>query len=84
MNPVENEAVLAEALRQSDVPLELVDVSDKLPNLKRRPGMLDWVVSTKQGVFCRKPEDAHEESSVRKVPSLFAQPDLKALGIERW
>jgi multisite-specific tRNA:(cytosine-C5)-methyltransferase len=45
MNPVENEAVVADALRHfgPDV-LELIDVSDELPLLKRRPGLRSWKV----------------------------------------
>ncbi|KAF8804768.1 S-adenosyl-L-methionine-dependent methyltransferase [Phlegmacium glaucopus] len=41
LNPVENEAVIAEALRINPE-FELVDVSAKLPQLKRRPGLTTW------------------------------------------
>ena len=41
-NPVENEAVVAEILRQSRGCLELVDVADRLPGLKRRRGISTW------------------------------------------
>ncbi|KAG6873618.1 hypothetical protein C0995_013549 [Termitomyces sp. Mi166 len=41
LNPVENEAVLAAALK-SNPDFFLVDVSDKLPALKRRPGLTIW------------------------------------------
>ncbi|KAF8067658.1 cytosine-5--methyltransferase [Lyophyllum atratum] len=41
LNPVENEAVLAEALK-SNPEFYLVDVSSKLPALKRRPGLTSW------------------------------------------
>lgn len=44
LNPVENEAVVAEALRT--VPgFELVDVSESLPTLIRRPGLTHWLPS---------------------------------------
>jgi len=64
LNPVENEAVIAEALVLTrgifDLVLirrmwlifyrllgfELVDVSSKLPELKRRPGLADWRPTT--------------------------------------
>ena len=36
LNPIENEAVVAEILRRSSGCLELVDVSNSLPGLKRR------------------------------------------------
>ncbi|KAK2459717.1 hypothetical protein APHAL10511_008268 [Amanita phalloides] len=41
LNPVENEAVIAEALI-SDPDFQLVDVSEKYPDLKRRPGLTVW------------------------------------------
>ncbi|KAF9041355.1 S-adenosyl-L-methionine-dependent methyltransferase [Panaeolus papilionaceus] len=41
LNPVENEAVIAEALA-SNKEFELVDVSSQLPELKRRPGLTTW------------------------------------------
>ncbi|KAH9477926.1 Multisite-specific tRNA:(cytosine-C(5))-methyltransferase trm4b [Psilocybe cubensis] len=41
LNPVENEAVIAEALAANPA-FELVDVSSKLPELKRRPGLSTW------------------------------------------
>ncbi|KAJ6454578.1 cytosine-5--methyltransferase [Mycena sanguinolenta] len=41
LNPVENEAVVACALRNNP-DFRLVDVSDKLPALHRRPGLTSW------------------------------------------
>ncbi|TMW56363.1 hypothetical protein Poli38472_006373 [Pythium oligandrum] len=43
-NPIENEAVVAEILRWSNGALELVDVTNTLPLLKRRPGKSSWKV----------------------------------------
>ncbi|KAL4144589.1 hypothetical protein PRNP1_013718 [Phytophthora ramorum] len=43
-NPLENEAVVADLLRWSKGSLELVDVSNTLPLLKRRPGISTWKV----------------------------------------
>jgi len=45
LNPLENEAVVAELLRQSQGTLRIVDVSDKLEGLKRCSGLRDWVVA---------------------------------------
>lgn len=42
LNPVENEAVVAEALNNNH-DFELVDVTPKLPSLKRRPGLTSWI-----------------------------------------
>lgn len=44
MNPYENEAVLAEAVRRFSGKVVLVDTTKDLPNLKRQPGLLTWKV----------------------------------------
>ncbi|ESQ46146.1 hypothetical protein EUTSA_v10000050mg [Eutrema salsugineum] len=51
MNPIEDEAVVAEILRRCGDSVELVDVSDKLPELIRRPGLKTWKVRDKGGWF---------------------------------
>mmetsp|Transcript_16001 Transcript_16001/g.41412 ORF Transcript_16001/g.41412 Transcript_16001/m.41412 type:complete len:771 (+) Transcript_16001:142-2454(+) len=48
-NPVENEAVVASLLRKAKGSMELVDVSEMLPELKRRPGLSHWTVIEKYG-----------------------------------
>ncbi|KAF4045199.1 16S rRNA methyltransferase RsmB/F [Phytophthora infestans] len=45
LNPVENEAVVAELLRRADGALELVDCSEKLSGLITRPGVTYWSVA---------------------------------------
>jgi 16S rRNA C967 or C1407 C5-methylase (RsmB/RsmF family) len=44
LNPLENEAVVAEVLRRSRGNLVLVDVNDRLPELRKVPGMTSWKV----------------------------------------
>ncbi|KAH3901815.1 tRNA (cytosine-C5-)-methyltransferase SCDLUD_001597 [Saccharomycodes ludwigii] len=44
LNPVENEAVVAQALRQWGDKIKLVDCSDRLPGLIREKGVSDWLV----------------------------------------
>ncbi|SDA06911.1 BZ3501_MvSof-1269-A2-R1_Chr4-2g06957 [Microbotryum saponariae] len=48
MNPIENEAVLSAALSLCPE-MSILDVSCSLPELKRRPGMTDWVVLDNAG-----------------------------------
>eukprot|EP00171_Calliarthron_tuberculosum_P011406 IDg11406t1 len=50
LNPIENEAIVAAALQKfgPDI-IQLVDVSDQLPQLKRRPGMTHWKVPNLSG-----------------------------------
>ncbi|KAI6699518.1 hypothetical protein NL676_013842 [Syzygium grande] len=51
MNPVENEAVVAEILRRCGDSVELVDVSSELPQLVCRPGLRKWKVRDKFSWF---------------------------------
>ena len=47
-NPVENEAVVKEILLRCGGAVELVDASDMLKGLIRRPGLLDWKVAVQK------------------------------------
>ena len=47
MNPVEDEAVVAAALRMGKGCVELVDVEGDLPGLKYRRGVNDWKIVSK-------------------------------------
>ncbi|KAL5206859.1 hypothetical protein ABZP36_035068 [Zizania latifolia] len=51
MNPVENEAVVAEILRRCGDSVELLDVSAELPELVRRPGLTTWKVRDRGSWF---------------------------------
>jgi 16S rRNA C967 or C1407 C5-methylase (RsmB/RsmF family) len=77
-NPVENEAVVASVLAQSNGALKLIDASNLLDGLKRYPGLLDWKVKDKQGVF-------HESYSKVNglMESMFPPPNTKELSLER-
>ncbi|KAJ8141714.1 hypothetical protein OY671_005117 [Metschnikowia pulcherrima] len=57
MSPVENEAVVAEALRKFKN-IRLVDVSQELPGLKRRNGISSWKVFSKDMVERSAGDDA--------------------------
>lgn len=49
LNPLENEAVVAEILRITNGAVEVVDVADQLPDMKRRPGMTTWKIFDNNG-----------------------------------
>ncbi|RCK62936.1 Multisite-specific tRNA:(cytosine-C(5))-methyltransferase [Candida viswanathii] len=44
LSPIENEAIVASALRKWGDQIKLVNVDDELPGLKRRKGVSDWKV----------------------------------------
>lgn len=75
LNPIENEAVVARALRDWRGCAKLVDCSNELPHLIRRPGMTNWKVMGKNKEWITSPTD--------RIPdSFFPKDDLKELGIE--
>ncbi|KAI9259870.1 S-adenosyl-L-methionine-dependent methyltransferase [Sporodiniella umbellata] len=72
-NPVENEAVVAEVLRQTKHAIRLVDVSNELVELKRKPGLSTWKVADKDTQFVDRIEDVREELR-RKFPTTVFPP----------
>lgn len=76
LNPTEDEAVVAQLLRQFPH-LRLADVSSKLPTLKRMPGISDWDVQERKTKAWFKLSDHYDESSnASKMPrSWFAPSD---------
>ncbi|KAI5845827.1 S-adenosyl-L-methionine-dependent methyltransferase [Morchella snyderi] len=70
MNPVENEAVLAAAIDRCGgvEKVNIVDVSDRLPELKRRPGVSEWRVCDKDGAwFSTWEEVENDEKSMERM-----------------
>lgn len=70
MNPVENEAVVAEILRRCGGSVELLDVSSELPQLVRRPGLKKWKVRDK-GAWLASYKDVRKFRRTLIVPSMF-------------
>jgi tRNA (cytosine34-C5)-methyltransferase len=80
---MENEAVVAEILRMAHGSLELVEASDMLPGLLRRPGMSNWKVMSKDGSwydsFAQVPNDKRDSFK----DSMFPAEDCAAMGLEK-
>ncbi|KAF3439255.1 hypothetical protein FNV43_RR17531 [Rhamnella rubrinervis] len=70
MNPIENEAVIAEILRKCGGSVELLDVSSELPQLVRRPGLKKWKVRDK-GVWSPSFKDVSKYRKTMILPSMF-------------
>lgn len=62
MNPIENEAVIAEALRKWGGKVRLADCSDKLPGLFRSNGVKQWTVLNRNMETKEKGEDGTADS----------------------
>jgi multisite-specific tRNA:(cytosine-C5)-methyltransferase len=62
MNPIENEAVIASAIERCGglAKVQLLPSNDKLPLLKRRPGLKDWTVMDKSGEIWSSFEEVKE------------------------
>lgn len=70
MNPVEDEAVVAEILRKCGGSVELVDVSSELPQLVRRPGVRKWKVRDKD-LWLASQKDVSKFQRYHILPSMF-------------
>ncbi|OTA63765.1 S-adenosyl-L-methionine-dependent methyltransferase [Hypoxylon sp. EC38] len=79
MNPVENEAVVVSAIERCGGPdkIEIIDCKDRLPGLKRSPGMHQWHVMDKYSRIWGSWEEAlaHGPRIGRVSETMFARPD---------
>ncbi|KAL7789049.1 S-adenosyl-L-methionine-dependent methyltransferase [Trichoderma ceciliae] len=93
MNPVENESIIAAAIERCGGlgNVEIVDSSDQLPGLVRRPGLKSWKIMDKGGRIWNTWEEVEKftkESNEgvtpgRLVPSMFPDPEGSGLPLER-
>ncbi|KAI8985845.1 S-adenosyl-L-methionine-dependent methyltransferase [Pilobolus umbonatus] len=73
-NPIENEAVVAEVLRQTKGAIRLLDVSKELPELKRKPGLKTWIVTNREGVVIKDMSENTETDPKKKLPASVFPP----------
>ncbi|KAK9720417.1 tRNA (cytosine-5-)-methyltransferase ncl1 [Basidiobolus ranarum] len=83
LNPLENEAVVAEVLNRCKGAIELVDVSDKLPSLIRRPGVSNWKVINREGVHIKNLQEVPQEEKRKYLASHFPPQNAASLGLEK-
>ncbi|ETS05431.1 S-adenosyl-L-methionine-dependent methyltransferase [Trichoderma reesei RUT C-30] len=93
MNPVENESIIAAAIERCGGldNVEIVDASDQLPGLVRRPGLKTWKIMDKSGRIWNSWEEVEKftkESNDGVVPgrlqsSMFPDPEGTKLPLER-
>lgn len=82
-NPSENEAVVAAALN-SHPDFEIVDVADKLPELKRRPGIHEWKVATRDKDENIKWHESHEAYEAYRAESGSERDNKSPLPASCW
>ncbi|CAK7212435.1 tRNA (cytosine-5-)-methyltransferase ncl1 [Sporothrix bragantina] len=94
LNPVENESVVASAIALCGGPdkVEILESSEMLPQLKRKPGLKQWKIMDKSGRLWSSWDEveaymASEESDglapSRIVPTMFANAASDQLPLER-
>ncbi|KAK4126013.1 S-adenosyl-L-methionine-dependent methyltransferase [Parathielavia appendiculata] len=96
MNPVENEAVVAAAIERCGGPekIEIIDCSDQLPLLKRKPGLRKWQIMDKSARLWNSWDEVEEYTKStgdgiapgRLVETMFPRPagsDCADLPLER-
>ena len=71
LNPVENEAVLADAMSRTQGGLEILNVRSNFPLLKTRPGLLTWKVMDRNGAMYSSHDEVVEDRKGSLVKSLF-------------
>ncbi|KAL6051390.1 tRNA (cytosine(34)-C(5))-methyltransferase [Balamuthia mandrillaris] len=90
LNPIEDEAVVYAILKRSQGSLELVDVSQEYPELKRRPGLYTWKCMHKNEENKWQWYDSHASLPPMrraKVASTCFPPseeEARAVHLERW
>lgn len=92
MNPIENEAVIAAAIERCGgfEKVQLVNVDDLLPGLKRRPGLTSWTVMDKQNRIWNSWEQLNsakneegDEAMSKLTESMFPPPSELELPLQR-
>lgn len=81
LNPIENEAVVSEVLRTCKGSMKLLNVSNELPLLKRKPGLKTWKVMNSSGTVFES-IDQVPETERKVVKSMFPQEDCEDMGLE--
>ncbi|KAF8508247.1 S-adenosyl-L-methionine-dependent methyltransferase [Hysterangium stoloniferum] len=95
LNPVENEAVVASALKQNPE-FELVDVSSRLPDLIRKPGLDIWcpVVDRELTRFnsfseflsdwkSKNNDTSHQQNQIKMAETHWPPSDVVGLNLNR-
>mgnify|MGYP004643296345 FL=1 len=71
LNPLEDEAVVSELLRRGNGAVRLVDLSDKLPRLRRSSGLRNWHVVDDAGREFHSVEEVPETKKTLFPRSVF-------------
>ena len=82
LNPIEDEAVIATLLKQSDGCLELVDAAKNLPELRCRPGLDTWTVMSRDKTIYPSYEDVPENLQSQIRDTLFPPDNVSEMNLK--
>jgi 16S rRNA C967 or C1407 C5-methylase (RsmB/RsmF family) len=82
-NPVEDEAVVHALITKSKGAIEIIDTSEYLPGLKRRPGWYTWKVLDDDESAYSTYDEVPEEEKSRFNRSMFPPPQDSTVPLER-
>ncbi|KAK7199934.1 NOL1/NOP2/sun family [Novymonas esmeraldas] len=82
LNPVENEAVVAQIVHRTRGAMRLVDARALLPGLPCAPGMSSWTVTDAKGRVYATPEgNMHEALFPPHTPGAYTSPAVDAVDL---
>ena len=82
LNPIEDEAVVAEIIRRTKGKLVLQDLSPRFPHLNYSPGMTTWIVTGKKGQVISSFEEAKLKNIDNRITeSEFPKDDVKDMNM---
>lgn len=86
MNPIENESVVAQLLQAFPGQIKLLEISDKLPGLKTKPGLTQWSIMAKNQEVYNNFEEVPQKLQSLIRPNMFSPPSdvIQELHLERW
>ncbi|KPI88581.1 hypothetical protein ABL78_2314 [Leptomonas seymouri] len=82
LNPIENEAVVAQIVHRTRGAMRLVDARALLPHLVCAPGMTSWTVTDAKGRVYEKPEgNMHEALFPPRTPGGYSSPAVEEMDL---
>lgn len=83
LNPIENEAVVLNLLRQADGALELVDVEEKLKHFKHAHGLEKWVLMQKDSKIVHSIDEVDDQYRGNLTADMFAPANVAKFNLHR-
>lgn len=81
LNPIENEAVVAQIVHRTKGAMKLIDARPLLPNLPCAAGMSTWTVTDFRGNIVDRPGAIHEACFPPHTPGGYRSPAVDALNL---